>query len=830
MSAKIPHPGSSATPRELERSSEQKPNRAPLYSSTRTTAVETDREQRDEAAPVAGLCLVSPPAGVVQQAAPNPQLAKWSCQHLAAHRSPQEQEQLLQLQLQQMQKVLQEQNALLSFLSPGLMPSSTFLTQHHSNAPVQYPEMDAVIHADSLLSSRMESSNTVLNGTRSESEEPVHGTQSTHQSDCIPPKPVGAEQRCLSPVEEECSDSVKEQFPISPFGVRRKLPADPEERPIRPGLNEKEKTFEDLVEEQIKVDTEALRPVKQAELKSASQYMYSKHSYEQFTASVSMTEKRNFLRKGDGRSRIGKNRDAIQKIQYVSCNQQAKDMNSALLQQEIRMSNNDTKQRRCPALQDSLIKTKDEEKHFSDQRPPVDRHLNNVGPRYHIKQPGDLNPSSDRMQSPSLRHALTHDQSSSSQKSEDSKEPKRSSESHNQRLSQGYTKHSGGKGDLTVRPLERVSFKKINDRIVRVNEGRGHSPDIQDGHTVSAEPSIERLSLTTEVMQLLLDSNSSGSTSAEDEFESHKLPVPSNTSMKNHNNQNLELSEEDYASDAPSEPRNCPVDKVRPPHCFSVHFPSSSDSDEEASDSELQCLSWSEAEKVRNTAESSAPADCKRQTGRNSNSRLPCNPNLLTKIFPQIKSTRRDKTEDRTFNTQQSTDGKEPPKNVQVFSYFMMDKMKTEQDKALTFIRAEMDQFVNNDKGMPRSSYHTPEEGIRDIHEAQGLRQQIQSLKVQLNQRECEWWQIHSKLQSRVDALIRENQQLQSNSALSERNSPNHSTGRSTPRPRALSMSAEGSEVAGSVPYRRSSTPALSLRREATTAGKTVSTPRPYFL
>ncbi|XP_036437962.1 centromere protein J isoform X2 [Colossoma macropomum] len=830
MSAKIPHTGAPVTPAEQDRSSEQKSDGAPLSSCFTATGEEIDREKREEAenAPVVRFCPVSSSEAVnhggVQQGALNSQLTKCRCRNLKTHRSPQE-EQLLQLQLQQMQKVLHEQNTLLSFLAPGLMLSPTFLTQGNGYSPTQSPEVDLAVHTGSLPNSRKDSSNTVLSRIRMGSEEPACASQPTPQSDCIPSKPVGAEQRRLSPVEEESSESVEEECSMSPFGVRRKPLADPEERPIRPGLKEQEKTFEDLVEEQLKVDKEVQR------------------SDKQITTEVTVTEKRNFLRKGDGRSRIGKSRDIIQKIQPVSCSQQAKNMNSAqqqrhwasLLQhsdKEIWMSCSLHTKQRCLASQDSLRKTKDEGKYFSHQRSSVDRPLNSGAPLCDIKKqgPGDFNRSSNRNQSPFFSHALTQDESSSSQKSEElSKEPKRSSELQNERLRQSYAKHSDSKGDLKARPHEeRVSFKKINDRIVRVSERRGHSPN-----TANAEPGIESLSLTTEVMQLLLDSNSSGNTSAEDDFESLKLPVPPNTSRLNCNDQNLDLSDEDYASDAPSETGDCPPDKVRTSRCLSAQF-SSSSSSEEASDSELQCLSWSETEKVKETAKRSVLPECKRETERNSDSKILCNSNLLTKIFPQIKSTRKDNAEVGGFNTQQSTNGREPPKKVKgnsgleiraaASSYFMMDKMKKEQDKALTFIRAEMDQFANNGKDTPRSLPHPPDEGTVDIYKAQDLRQQIQSLTAQLKERECEWWQVHSKLQSHVDALTRENQLLLSHINPSEHKRPNHSTGRSTPHPETPSMSAECREVAahtGSVPYRRSSTPALSPWKEATARNTT---------
>ncbi|KAI7800150.1 hypothetical protein IRJ41_025423, partial [Triplophysa rosa] len=54
-------------------------------------------------------------------------------------RSPGQDELLLQLQVKQLQKVLQEHNALLSLVSPGLVLSPTFLTQLQAQTTSGFP-------------------------------------------------------------------------------------------------------------------------------------------------------------------------------------------------------------------------------------------------------------------------------------------------------------------------------------------------------------------------------------------------------------------------------------------------------------------------------------------------------------------------------------------------------------------------------------------------------------------------------------------------------------------------------------------------------------------
>ncbi|XP_066533243.1 centromere protein J isoform X2 [Hoplias malabaricus] len=799
MSAKIPRLGPSVPAAEVEIISEVRSPVAPFCSCDGPRG----EGEEDGGLHVVGLCPVSlseavKPGGLQQVA------LKCSCHPL----HPPSEEQRLQLQLKQMQKVLHEQNALLFFLSPGQMLSHTFSTQFPGHSPGQCPEMDSVIHTS--------------NRARQESEEAAC-SQAKHKADQVPPEPAST-KRSLSPVEEECSESVEENSSISPFGVRRIPPANPEERPICPGLKEKEKTFEDLVEEQLRVDKLVQRP------------------HKQIITGERGTEKRSFLRKGDGRSRTGKSRDGIEKIQSTSSSQKAKHMDSVQLQRTSASSlqHSDTERWiksshyteliRSTALQCSSMKMKCEGKHPSGQRSAIARLQSKSIPSHDVKEQGSgaVVPSDERQTSCVLQ-AWDPDGKSCQKCEEHSKEPIMTGELKNKSLCQSYAKPSNSKGDFKASPYEeRVSFKKINDHIVRVCGRKGHSPCSLDGHAIQAEPSLEKLSLTTEVMQLVFDSNSSDSSSDEDNIiiSQSRFPTPSNASK-------LELSDEDYASDAPSETGDSPQDRVKAPHCVAAQFSSSSDS-EEASHSELQCLSWSETEKNKANARAHQTEN-KRATEDSGGFITSCSSDLLNKIFPQISSTRQDKADSghlgRDCNAQHSANGNEPSKKVlgkndlgtkaTPSTYLMMDKMKTEQDKALTFIRTEMDQLAN--KKSPKSSHHTPEDKGQEFNKPQDLRQQIESLKAQLNKRECEWWQVHSELQSRVDALTRENQLLLSQSPESaECKRPNHSTDSTSPHTGSPVTSAEGSEASarvGSVSHRRSSTPALRERNEATTAG-----------
>ncbi|XP_060772381.1 centromere protein J isoform X2 [Neoarius graeffei] len=503
---------------------------------------------------------------------------------------------------------------------------------------------------------------------------------------------VGMKQKCLSPIKEESCEPGAEPCTVSPFGIRRKVPANPEERPICPGLKETEKTFEDFVEEQLKLDKQFLKKDKQ--LRTA--------------------EKRNFLRKGAGRSRICKSKDTIQ--------------------------NTTSTQLHRP----STVKCSSQENLLRHNVPPHD--------------------------GKSL--ALDHDKHSNQKNEECSQQP---NQIRSTKLQDECSMFSGRKVAPKIHLLEeRVGFKKVNDHIVRVDE-----------------TSTEALCLTNEIKQLLLHSVSDDSTSAEDDT---SPPTPPNPSRIN-SDHNLELSDEDYASDSPSDagPSECP----RTSQCFLAQLSSSSGSDD-GSDSELQQLCWSEPHKpTPKETSGEAISLCARSY------------DLLDRMFPHVKSTGKTKTDnqlwEKVLKTQDSMNGSEPVTYVQenigldirvgTSNDSMMDKMKTEQDNALNFIRSEMDHFSNNDQDSLqnfRSSDHTPQDVTHHHNETEDLRKQIQFLKEQLKRREHEWWQAHSELQSRVDALTRENKALMSQHVGQVRA---QSSGRSTPHPDAQNLDVPNSQM-----------------------------------
>ncbi|KAF7690527.1 hypothetical protein HF521_012331 [Silurus meridionalis] len=477
-----------------------------------------------------------------------------------------------------------------------------------------------------------------------------------------------------------------------------------------------EKTFEDFVEEQLKLDKEVLKKDKQ----------------------LRSTEKRNFLHKGDGRSRISKAKDNIQKIHPSSKNAKSLQLQKPTTASTV-LHIDKNKWLNGSPHENLLSIRKGQAKNL---------------PRNKVS-PHDAKPP-----------AVDHDKNSSQNLKEPSEQPSQISIKLHNRCTALSDKKVAPKLHLLQ---ERVGFKKINDRIVRVCD--------------LDEVTTKTLCLSTEIKQMLLHNTSGDSTGAEDD---PNPPTPFNP-LRINSDRNLDLSDEDYASDAPSDagPSECP----QAPHGFLDQLSSSSGSDD-GSNSELQQLCWAEPHKTSINPKEKISSEATRACGRSSD--------LLARIFPHVKSNTEKTVWEKDLKTQHSTNGRKLVKNETEApgldirdgrcNGLMMDKMKTEQDKALNFIRSEMDRLCNNDTNLSSSDRdHTPKE---HLNKSEDLREQIQFLKEQLRRRDCEWWQAHGELQSQVDALTRENEALMSRCVVQVR--PQRS-GRSTPHPDARHLTRRSS-------------------------------------
>ncbi|XP_073667590.1 uncharacterized protein [Paramisgurnus dabryanus] len=475
------------------------------------------------------------------------------------------------------------------------------------------------------------------------------------------------EPRILSPIKEERSEPAIDNCFCSPFGSRRNVLANPEERPIRPGLKEKQKTFEEFVEEHLKVH----QPVLQQDDQTCRQ--------------TTQAQKKDFLRKGEGMSRMVKGKDGSQIIQrrnslspqFMNLKSMPQKISSFELHQNGKKNEmpNISRTRRY-----SLPNVKD---------------LSNLGDRkcdLEGFQKKPIDPQDDHLKQAykPLTSSLV-DMTNSLKNMHSSEDKGKTNKAKSQKS--GLNKPNCPRDVRKVDSFnENVGFKKINDHIVKVKEK-------SDQATSSSHGRSERnkeLGLCNEVMESLALSDSNDSTSSEDGpiSQSHR-PLPLFPSRHtDYKDQSLDLSDDDYASDAPSE-----TEIVNEKHRSSTPTSSSSSS---SSDSELQRLQ-----------------------------------KPMTNHFK--------KTEDQHV---QPNEGKWPGDAVGDF-------------RPPSRLMKETGQHDFND-----GDDHTParrhKEDPSEICKTQDLRQQIFFLKQNLMEREVHWSQIHNLLQNRVEVLTKENQELYS--------------------------------------------------------------------
>nr|XP_055042631.1 centromere protein J [Misgurnus anguillicaudatus]XP_055042632.1 centromere protein J [Misgurnus anguillicaudatus] len=472
-------------------------------------------------------------------------------QHLMSQRFPKESrgqdELLLQLQVKQLQKVLQEQNALLSLISPGLILSPTFLAHLQAQTPSGFPQTAPVNLTENSPALKENLTKPTLSSKVENGPEGTDVTVNRTQS---------IEPRILSPIKEERSELGVDNCFCSPFGSRRNVLANPEERPICPGLKEKQKTFEEFVEEHLKVH----QPVLQQDDQTCRQ--------------ITQAQKKDFLRKGEGMSRIVKGKDGSQIIQrrnslspqFMNLKSMPQKISSVELHQNGKKNEmpniSCTRRYSLPNVKD-LGNLGDRKCDLEDfQRKPID-------------------PQDDHLQKQAYKPLTSSlvDKTNSLKNKHSSEEQGKTNKAMSQKS--GLNKPSCPRDVRKVDSFnENVGFKKINDHIVKVKEKSDPATSRLHGRSEFNK----ELGLSNEVMESLALSDSNDSTSSEDGpiSQSHR-PLPHFPSRHtDYKDQSLDLSDDDYASDAPSE-----TEIVNEKHRSSTPTSSSSSS---SSDSELQSL------------------------------------------------------------------------------------------------------------------------------------------------------------------------------------------------------------------------------------------------
>ncbi|XP_066553561.1 centromere protein J isoform X2 [Amia ocellicauda] len=759
----------------------------------------------------------------------SPQTLQQAMLYRAFLQSPGQQGLLIQQQMENLQRLVEEQNKLIALMNPGLALSPVLSAQLLGLTSGLFPtvEGNSTVPLNGLDSKESpESTQNLTSSLPSETDnniEAVESAPSCSQTDENIPENDNVQTRHLSPIKEESAEQGEQICPVSPFGIRRRRSVHPEDRPIRPIVGVKKKTFEEFVEEQLKVDEEVLEKEKQ-ELKECKE-----------------SGRKNFLRKGEGISRIEKTRfNALRERRRASLCQMPKQVN--FVSQHRRslptLQDSDTvglrkmtplnSQVSSPAMMEyrersvqaakadaysSLHRTAELEQRVGKTTAAQsglkdNTNKNNTGKRGVLDQtPGKRRTwrsrsaslsslgISDTVGFHSLLGVAEKDSHSSPWTRQGAEQPLAA-----QAPESAAALRDGRQSTETDKMGPGPEFKKVNDRIVRVSDGADlstHSGGEKSVIRARCGAGREIHTWRTEEMQFQPPSSTGDSTSSEVDPKSqcHEQPTHQAPLRLGHTDRNLDLSEDDYASDAPSGGEEA-ASRPQTPHRFSLLHQISSSSSTSTSDSssdELRSYNWHKkavaspqhrSPKKELTDKRRTPFLPGNDSSWKANIKPPSTSELVASLFPGLKTREKDTSQSKeTGVSQQPEDNQyENPRHQELKAEMdhsaVLDKLKEEQEKALQFLRKKMTgleqengelvSLRNNSKEGPilknRAVVSNP-----DIEELKELKEQMKALQEELKQREDRWSAAHGQLTSQVVALTRENVELRDELKVSEK-------------------------------------------------------------
>ncbi|KAE8602029.1 hypothetical protein XENTR_v10013860 [Xenopus tropicalis] len=192
-----------------------------------------------------------------------------------------QQDQLMKQQMEQLQILIKEQQKLINLIHPGLnfppkltSPLVPLMPNHVPKHPIG-EEMSAN-NSVKLLNQECSQTGSVLEQLVEE-----------NHRDFMMISDMASSSTQIS--EKEKNEEPSTQTPLSPFGIRLKT-KNHEERPLRPGIGVKQKTFEEFVEEQLKADSEF------AQKKQSTESTFERKA----------SFRKSFLKRGEGITRFEK--------------------------------------------------------------------------------------------------------------------------------------------------------------------------------------------------------------------------------------------------------------------------------------------------------------------------------------------------------------------------------------------------------------------------------------------------------------------------------------------------------------------------------------------
>uniref|UniRef100_A0A8C5MA76 CENPJ tubulin-binding region domain-containing protein n=1 Tax=Leptobrachium leishanense TaxID=445787 RepID=A0A8C5MA76_9ANUR len=732
-------------------------------------------------------------------------------------------DQFMMQQMEQLQRLVKEQQKIITLFNSGL----SFPTGMTPPIIAMMPAIISSIPSENTQPQSINDGNaqTVSLGSSSQEEQisNVFSMQSTKVSSSPRDASKNANNvnqmdenlKSLTPVLEEKNQDCINVCP-SPFGVRIRTKSS-EERLIRPGIGERQKTFEEFVEEQLKVDTEIIQ----------KEQLQSKQN----------TSRKSFLKRGEGITRFEKKSDNTLNEQtqlsistlsrrvsfegtprnsvHVVSNTRQIPARSHVLQRQISSHSetcNTGNRSNMVTSNNSTANALTTEVHFCPQI-----HERKEGSSIDNLTKQTVDESCNLISQDLQEISIVNNRKTTGSSVQHSKDivvetPQSMPGAASQLLNIKTTEQEGHLWPNSIRNIEKAEsqtdiidqssdrvdsagskgFKKVNDRIIKVSQlsfsENGSLNKIRDGH---------REDIFHRKPDGQLSDSESTSSYSDDDSKSHcsKLPARDAPQRFGQVDEHLDLSDPDYASDESSGKENrrskssSNVLSVYYNHSFST-----SDSEHSTEDFRRRGTKVSSFKMTSSARKAKEPdkEDCKdleKVEFKNPH----VNSSLLLNLFPTLKS-KTDVTERTNLSnkssevcndeTNKSALGKEDIKEG-IYDGMLLSKMKEEQAKAMIFLREQMDhlerlktdelnrleEFKKEEiKKIEREKETLAKElaVAKAIHESekneeiQMLKQQISDLQGKFRRNEIRWSSTHEQLRSQIEALTKENQELRS--------------------------------------------------------------------
>uniref|UniRef100_A0ACB8GB91 Uncharacterized protein n=1 Tax=Sphaerodactylus townsendi TaxID=933632 RepID=A0ACB8GB91_9SAUR len=778
--------------------------------------------------------------------------------------NPGQQEQLMIHQMEHLQRLVTEQQKIIAFYNPGFSVSPCNSTHLFATMPslprIPTALFPAQLPLENVLPVQDSGCSPVTPLLMKHTLQPcATGTSANGScSEALSEHPESqASEACLGTLpnikEEKGEQEIDEHTPLSHFGIRiNTRTTNVDDRHIGPGIGARQITFEDLTKEQLKVHsqrTEKQQENCETEVAARKSFPKSEENTTRLEKDKENTGKQqtNLLRRVsfdcqnhcaqsahcDTAKLLGKHLQLKRQSssprtlfmddkttncitsKEIKCHLNSLEQRSEEIKESSNTSDHDGEETVTKKESDVCFQINCTECHEQTNkiRAKVTDETDIPSPAFQDHSEGDNNRSIDTNISVWHKENLevgalqvtgwSTDASVSIFDTQNFKENQTNPENQNSRLQITQVVNDQR---LEVKVESSPEFKKVNDQVVKVvaRSNRKQAAMIADlrrkqYHSANISGRWRRRPPSSDSVFTSTDSED------ENKFHCFQCPVRSNTHKATNTDQNLDLSDADYANDEPSGPEDGKypakkfVQELASQQEASLITSSSNESSAEI-DSLKDTMTHYPLKKTpfhpSKTAEDGREPETWRESNASTSTECSLQPlslarDLVASLFPVFKTKAGIGDEKAALEKvkKRPTDKLEEWETdveVQHQETSLLTQMKEEQTKAMAFLRNQINQL---EALQPQVLHHLEEGKSEEVVELQKenegfkkhivkeeeesaeikmLRQQISGLQEEIRRNESCWHAAHDELRSQVEALFKQNLKLQDELRVSE--------------------------------------------------------------